>query len=78
MLSSLQQVPLAISTEYGLLASMVVLPENDEWWQELVEGLDYIHTWSLASILSIIWVVVAFLFTVIGGSLNLDNGTKRV
>lgn len=74
VMSSLQQVPLAISTEYGLLSSLVVLPENDEWWKEMVEGLNYIHTWSLAAGLSIVWVVVAFLFTVIGRSFHFDNG----
>lgn len=65
-LSSLQQVPLKVSSEYGLLASVVVLPENDEWWKELADGLDYIHTWSISAASSIAWVVIAYLFTVIG------------
>lgn len=65
-LSSLQQVPLQISAEHGVLASVVVLPENDEWWAELMEGLDYIHTWSISAASSIAWVVIAYLFTVIG------------
>lgn len=66
VLSSLQQVPLEISEKYGMLASTVVLPENDTWWQELAEGLDYIHTWSISAASSIAWVVIAYLFTVIG------------
>lgn len=70
-LSSLQQVPLEVSAEYGVLASMVVLPENNEWWTELVEGLDYIHTWSISAASSIAWVVIAYLFTVIGESIRL-------
>lgn len=65
-LSSLQQVPLQVSAEYGLLASTVVLKENDAWWKELTEGLDYIHTWSISAASSIAWVVIAYLFTVIG------------
>lgn len=71
-LSSLQQVPLKVSSEYGLLASVVVLPENDEWWKELADGLDYIHTWSISAASSIAWVVIAYLFTVIGEYKRLD------
>lgn len=66
VLSSLQQMPLEISTEHGMLASIVVLPNNDAWWKELAEGLDYIHTWSISAASSIAWVVIAYLFTVIG------------
>lgn len=46
VLSSLQRAPLRIITD-GLLASLVVLPENDNWWLELTEWLDYAHTWSI-------------------------------
>jgi hypothetical protein len=50
ILSSLQQTPLKVTTEGSLLASLVVLPENDAWWRELAEWLDYadIHTWTIA------------------------------
>jgi hypothetical protein len=65
ILSSLQQSPLEIETEYGLLASLVVLPENDKWWNELIEGIDYTYTWSISAVTSIAWVVLAFLFTLI-------------
>jgi hypothetical protein len=65
ILSSLQQAPLEIETEFGLLASLVVLPENDNWWKELIVGIDYTYTWSIAAATSIAWVVVAFLFTLV-------------
>ncbi|GLB39631.1 hypothetical protein LshimejAT787_0701410 [Lyophyllum shimeji] len=65
ILSSLQQSPLKITTDSSLLASLVVLPENDAWWKELVVGLDYTHTWSISAVSSIAWVVIAYVFTVI-------------
>ena len=64
VLSSLQQAPLVI-TKDGLLESLVVLPENDDWWQELDDQLHYTHTWSISAITSIGWVIIAYLFTVI-------------
>jgi len=63
ILSSLQQSPLKIETRDGLLASLVVLPQNDEWWSELVEWINYTHTWSISAATSIGWVVVAYIFT---------------
>ncbi|TFK32299.1 hypothetical protein BDQ12DRAFT_707705 [Crucibulum laeve] len=65
ILSSLQQSPLRVTTESTLLASLVILPHNDEWWKELVLWLDYTHTWSISAVTSIAWVVIAYLFTVV-------------
>ncbi|KAJ7148638.1 hypothetical protein C8R43DRAFT_512551 [Mycena crocata] len=65
VLSRLQQAPVRITTQGSLLASLIILPENDQWWLELVDWLDYTHTWSISSVASIIWVTIAFLFTVI-------------
>ena len=65
ILASLQQSPLQVSSDESLLSSLVVLHENDEWWTELVVWLDYTYTWSISAAASIIWVVVAYLFTII-------------
>lgn len=65
ILSRLQQTPVKIVTRGGMLASLVVLPENNQWWTELVDWLDYTHTFTISSVASIIWVTIAFLFTVI-------------
>ncbi|KAF8797494.1 hypothetical protein BYT27DRAFT_7237245 [Phlegmacium glaucopus] len=65
ILSSLQQSSLEIETKGGLLASLVVLPENDKWWSELIESIDVTHTWSTPAITSIAWVVLAYVFTLI-------------
>lgn len=65
ILTSLQQTHLTVNTADGLLSSLVVLPENDKWWSELAEWLDFTHTWSVAAAASIAWVLIAYLFTVI-------------
>ncbi|KAI5834609.1 hypothetical protein K523DRAFT_368922 [Schizophyllum commune Tattone D] len=64
-LSSLQQSPLRVHTDGGLLASLVALHHNDEWWSELVHWLEYTHTWSISAVTNILWVVIAYVFTVI-------------
>ncbi|KAE9382848.1 hypothetical protein BT96DRAFT_1027489 [Gymnopus androsaceus JB14] len=65
-LSSLQQAPIALErTRATLLASLVVLPENDDWWKELLEHIEYTHTWSISAATSIAWVLIAYIFTVI-------------
>lgn len=79
VLSSLQQAPLRVVNENALLSSLVVLPQNDEWWRELMEWLEYPHTWSISAVTSIAWVAIAYIFTVIdsftGDSLNGELAT---
>ncbi|KAJ6559107.1 hypothetical protein DFH09DRAFT_1161926 [Mycena vulgaris] len=67
ILSSLQQIPLKVTTGGSLLASLVVLPENDPWWKELAERLDDAdaHTWSIAAVTSVAWVIIAYALTII-------------
>ncbi|KAF7316924.1 hypothetical protein HMN09_00426600 [Mycena chlorophos] len=65
ILSSLQQSPLQVDSDGSLLASLIILPENDEFWEELVDWLNYVHTWSISAVASILWVILAYLFTVI-------------
>jgi len=69
----LQQVPLRLATHGGLLASLIVLPENDDWWEHLVDRLEQTHTWTIAAATSIAWVIIAFTFTVIDSFMNLGN-----
>uniref|UniRef100_A0A0W0G927 Uncharacterized protein n=1 Tax=Moniliophthora roreri TaxID=221103 RepID=A0A0W0G927_MONRR len=65
ILSSLQQAPLRVSLDPYLLSSLIILPENDEWWAELVVWIDYTHTWSISAATSVAWVLVAYVFTII-------------
>ncbi|KAG6865358.1 hypothetical protein C0991_003210 [Blastosporella zonata] len=64
-LSSLQQAPLIVTKDAYLLTSLLVLPENETWWNELVVGLDYTYTWTISAVASVVWVVIAYVFTVI-------------
>ncbi|KAJ2936194.1 hypothetical protein H1R20_g899, partial [Candolleomyces eurysporus] len=65
VLSSLQQAPLRVINEDALLASLIVLPHNDEWWRELIGWLAYPHTWSISAVTSIAWVVTGYIFAII-------------
>ena len=69
VLCSLQQAPVHVNNDDCLLASLVVLPQNDEWWKELLRCLDmnYVNTWSFCDVSFIVWVVVAFLLTMMDG-----------
>ena len=69
----LQQVPLRLTTCGGLLASLIVLPQNDRWWECLVDGLEQTHTWTIAAASSIAWVVIAFAFTLVDSFKNLGQ-----
>jgi len=69
----LQQVPLRLTTRDGLLASLIVLPENDDWWDCLLDRLEQSHTWTIAAATSIAWVIIAFVFTIVDSLMNLGK-----
>jgi hypothetical protein len=73
ILSSLQQSPLLVDTDDVLLASLIMLPQNDKWWAELVVWLNYTHTWSISAATSIAWVIIAYVFTIIDYFLERDQ-----
>ena len=64
-LASLQQVPLRLTTRNGLLASLIVLPENDDWWECLTDRLEQTHILTISTATSTAWVIVAFAFAVL-------------
>jgi hypothetical protein len=45
ILSNLQQSPLEVNPEGSFLASLVVFRKNDDFWEELAVGLNYVQTW---------------------------------
>ncbi|KAJ6571327.1 hypothetical protein B0H19DRAFT_1022813 [Mycena capillaripes] len=47
-----------------LLASQIVLPENDQWWQRGAATLAFTQTWSMANIASVGWAALAYIFTI--------------
>ena len=83
ILNNLQQAPLKVTTDAALLASLVVLPENDEWWAELVVWLNFTHTWSLSAATSIAWVIIAYILAVLdsivgGGAFSLHPSGQTI
>ncbi|KAJ3811583.1 hypothetical protein F5876DRAFT_75667 [Lentinula aff. lateritia] len=76
-LSSLQQAPIQLDFDREvLLPSLIVLPENDYWWKDLLEHLNYTHTWSISAATSIAWVFIAYLFTVIQSLSDVLQGVE--
>ncbi|KAJ6592629.1 hypothetical protein B0H19DRAFT_920809 [Mycena capillaripes] len=66
ILNNFQQSPLRVTENDYLLGSLIVLPENDQWWSDLTTFLNPKHhySWSFSNITSIIWVVFSFFLTV--------------
>ncbi|EDQ98455.1 uncharacterized protein LACBIDRAFT_335946 [Laccaria bicolor S238N-H82] len=65
ILTSLQQSPIRVVKDDGFLASLIVLSQNDKWWSQLAEEIDYSHNWSISAATSIAWVVIAYVFSVL-------------
>ena len=64
VLSNLQQVSLVPSEVDYALPSPIFLPENRRWWKKLDHGLNYpVQKWTLASIMSVLYVALADTFT---------------
>ncbi|KAJ7596010.1 hypothetical protein C8J56DRAFT_1022428 [Mycena floridula] len=68
VLINLQQSLLRVETEDSngcpLLASLIVLPQNDQWWRRGAETLMFTHTWSMVNIATVMWAIIAYLLTV--------------
>ena len=69
-LISLQQTPLELTKDERLLAYIWT---NDTWKREIVDHINRRNSWSIATGTSIIWVVVAFLFTLVDSFVSLSN-----
>jgi len=71
ILAGLQQLPLEVDD--CLLASLVVLPQND-WWWKLVEALTaHEYKWTTVNIIALIWVVVAYFLSTVSAFLSLSE-----
>lgn len=65
VLSAFQHVPIQISSDPGLLPSLIVLPQNDGYWELLLKGVKKTRRWSIPLVMNFIWVIFAVLLTVI-------------
>ncbi|KAK2465067.1 hypothetical protein APHAL10511_002875 [Amanita phalloides] len=64
ILGDLQQVSLKLPEDESVIPSLIVLERNRDWWKKLSDGLDYsVPKWTVASIVSIIYVVLADAFS---------------
>ena len=62
ILGNLQQV--SFTLPQNVVPSLIVLPENDRWWAEVDEGLNYASPrWTVATIMLMAYVGLAFVFT---------------
>ncbi|TRM67432.1 hypothetical protein BD626DRAFT_100727 [Schizophyllum amplum] len=64
-LNHLQQAALKVDATGGRLAALVVLHHNDGWWEELARLLEYKRTWSMVAVANVLWVVAAFVLTIV-------------
>ena len=48
----------------NVVPSLIALPENDQWWTEVDEGLNYASPrWTVSAIMLMVYVALAFIFT---------------
>jgi hypothetical protein len=67
VLNNLQESLLRVDTESNglpLLESLILLPGNDQWWSRGAVALSFTHTWSTMNIASVMWAVLAYIFTI--------------
>ena len=65
VISAFQHVPIHISPAGGLLPSLIVLPQNDAYWELLLKGVKKTRRWSIPLIAGFVWAVLATLLTIV-------------
>jgi hypothetical protein len=70
ILSVWQQYPLRVHRGVPL-SSLVILPQNLDWWQNLSQRLQSTPKWSVSALTSMAWVIISYAFTVVN-SLIID------
>lgn len=69
----LQQVPLELTKDGRILASML----TDRYWSKyIVDHVGRKHSWTIAARLSTSWVVIAFLFTLVDSFVSLGTADE--
>lgn len=64
-ISALQHIPTRLSSNPVLLPSLIVLPDNDRYWELLLKSARKTRRWSIALIITFAWVIVAAILTII-------------
>ncbi|KAJ3722034.1 hypothetical protein DFJ43DRAFT_674249 [Lentinula guzmanii] len=77
VLNELQQAPVFLDlNDKALLASLIVLPENEHWWKNFLQHIDCTHTWSISAAVSLAWVFVAYMLSIIDSLFNVFEGVQ--
>ncbi|KAK0484981.1 hypothetical protein IW261DRAFT_871129 [Armillaria novae-zelandiae] len=64
--NALQHCCFYLEPSDDVLASIIVLPQNDAWWEELVKSLEARRLgWTISAFFNLIWVLIAFILTII-------------
>ena len=71
--SALQHIPFKIDTSSSLLPSLIVLPQNDKYWEGLAKAAKRTRQWSIPVAMNILWVLVAFLLTIVDSFVDFDH-----
>jgi len=65
VISAFQHIPVELSSNPALLPSLIVLPENNDYWKHLLKSAKKIRRWSLPLIVNFAWVIITALLTII-------------
>ena len=71
--SALQHIPFRIDASGSLLPSLIVLPQNDRYWKVLALAAKRTRQWSIPVAMNIVWVLVAFLLTIVDSFVDFDH-----
>ena len=72
-LSALQHIPFRIDASGHLLPSLIVLPQNNDYWKFLAAVAKRTRQWSIPMVMNIFWVLVAFSFTIVGSLVDFQE-----
>jgi len=72
-IAALQHIPFRIDASGSLLPSLIVLPQNDRYWKLLGVAARRTRQWSIPVAMNIVWVLVAFLLTIIDSFVDFDH-----
>jgi len=65
VISAFQHIPIQVSPNPLLLPSLIVLPQNNGYWDLLLKGVEKTRRWSIPMVMNFVWVVFAILLTII-------------
>ena len=71
--SALQHIPFRIDGSGSLLPSLIVLPQNNRYWEILGVATKRTGQWTIPVAMNIVWVLIAFLLTIVDSFVDFSN-----